>query len=133
MGSIVVIEPAQDYQKGEIITFADLDNPKNSITHRIEKVKKDDGRLSFVTKGDANDALDSKEVVPGQVLGKMIFSIPFLGYPVSFAKTKEGLIILVIIPAIIIVYSEILNIKKEIKRILKRRNEKQKTKAKKEA
>jgi len=79
------------------------------------------GQIEYVTKGDANDAPDSQAVAEELVLGKTIFSIPLLGYPVSFAKTREGLIILIVIPATMIIYSEILNIKNEAKRLIQER------------
>lgn len=116
-GSVVVVKPADEYHKGDVITFVDLNNPKDSVTHRVFEVQEDTGRITFITKGDANDAPDTEKVLKGQVLGRMLFNIPFLGYPVSFAKTKEGLVLLVIVPAVIIIYSELLNIKKELAKI----------------
>jgi hypothetical protein len=47
----------------------------------------------------------------------MEFAIPLMGYVISFARTREGLIILVIVPAVIIVYSEILNIKTQLVKV----------------
>ena len=41
-------------------------------------------------------------------------SVPLLGYPVSYAKTTPGIILLIIIPAVIIIYDEIQKIRKEI-------------------
>jgi len=36
---------------------------------------------------------------------------------VTFAKSKEGFLLLIVIPATLIIYSEILNIKNEIKKL----------------
>lgn len=126
-GTLVVSKPADDYQVGHVITFkAEKDrlikNPKYTTTHRVFEVKETIlGQTEYVTKGDANDTPDSKPVAEDLVLGKTIFSIPFLGYPISFAKTKEGLIILIVIPATMIIYSEILNVKNEAKRLIQER------------
>lgn len=116
-GSIVIVQPAAEYQPGEVITFIDPDTPKNSITHRLIEEKDDNGRVTFVTKGDANEAPDNKEVRQDWVLGKVILTVPFLGFPVAFAKTLPGLIILIIVPAVVIIYSEILVIQREIKKM----------------
>jgi len=128
-GSIVVVKPADKYQKGDIITFENREDPRISTTHRILEVKEKEGRTIFITKGDANNAPDSEGVIKERVLGKVILTIPFLGYPVAFAKTQTGLILLVIVPAVIIIYSELLNIKNEMKKILTR-TKKKKTKGK---
>ncbi len=124
-GSIVVVRPADKYQKGDVITFADLKQPKETTTHRIFEVKDASGSALFITKGDANKAPDMGEVSLSRVTGKVLTAIPFVGYPVNFAKTPTGLIILVIIPAVIIIYSELLNIKNEILRLIKEKHEKE--------
>ena len=115
-GSIVVVKPQSSYQTGDVITFSEKNNPKITTTHRVFGIN--DG--GFITKGDANNSTDSARVATGQIIGKTIFSVPYLGYPVSFAKTQQGLLLLVIIPAIIIIYSEILTIKNEILKLLKK-------------
>jgi len=112
-GSLVIVRPAFNYQKGEIITFQDSRNPQYLVTHRIFEIKGE----NFITKGDANNVADKNEVAKERILGKVVLAIPFLGYPVSFAKTQTGLIVLVIIPAVVIVYSEVLNVQKEIKKL----------------
>lgn len=124
-GSIVVIQPQPNYKKGDIITTSKPADPKVSVTHRIVEVKSKDKKISYVTKGDANKTADTEERLPGQVLGKVLFSIPYLGYPVSFAKTRNGLIVLVIVPATMIIYGELLNIKNELIKLLKRKRKKE--------
>lgn len=119
-GSIVVVVPEKNYQKGDIITFKNPNNTRETLTHRIYGVKTSSG-LAFLTKGDANNAPDLAVVSKSQVMGKTVFALPFLGYPVSFAKTQLGLIVLIIIPSVIIVYSELLNIKKEALKLIRER------------
>lgn len=126
-GSVVVVKPADSYQKGDIITFEDRETKTTSVTHRIVEVKEKDGNKFFVTKGDANDAPDSNEVSQDQIVGKTLFSIPYIGYPVNFTKTLEGLIVLVVIPATLIIYSEIINIKNEAVRLIVERKKRKLT------
>lgn len=117
VGSLIISQKTTGYQAGDVITFKNAPAP---ITHRIAEIKDS----IYTTKGDANDSADTEPVRQEQILGKVVFSLPFLGYPVGFAKTKEGFIGLIVIPATIIVYSEILNIKNEIKKIRRRRRKK---------
>ncbi|MFC1653667.1 signal peptidase I [Patescibacteria group bacterium] len=114
-GSVVIVKPVDYYNLNDIITMS-IPNSKDTVTHRITKVETVDNKTLFTTKGDANDVADLKPTEQENIVGRVMFKIPLLGYPMSFTKTKEGLVILVIIPATIIVYSEILNIKKEIKK-----------------
>ncbi len=122
-GSIVVVKPESIYKEGDVITFKDPNKPKYSITHRIAEIKGD----KFITKGDANKAADNDNIGKNQVLGKLLLAVPFVGYPVNFAKTQNGLIILIIIPAVIIIYSELLNIKNETKRLIEARKKRKLT------
>lgn len=124
IGSVVIVQPASDYKTGDVITVSEPANRKVSLTHRITEVKERDGKTFYVTKGDANETPDSEERPKENVVGKVLFSIPYVGYPISFAKTRDGLVVLVIIPATIIVYSELLNIKNEAQRLLKEKKKK---------
>jgi len=135
-GSVVLVVPRKEYKAEDIITFlanpkADLKDIKATVTHRIVSVHDDEGRATFKTKGDANQTEDREMVTIGQVLGKVMLNIPFLGYAVAFTKTRTGFITLIIIPGTLIVYSELLNIKKELIRLIKEWKKKKKKPAEK--
>ena len=51
------------------------------VIHRIAKVKKSGRSVSYITKGDANNANDSSEVKQSQVNGVVQVKIPFIAYP----------------------------------------------------
>lgn len=124
LGSLIVSKPINDYQEKDVITFTSEKNSKNTITHRLHQITTVDGQTKYITKGDANNVPESNPIEKEMILGKMIFSIPFLGFPVSFAKTKEGLIFLIIIPSVLIIYSELINIKNEVIKKITAKNEK---------
>jgi signal peptidase len=130
-GSVVVVKPANNYEEGEIVTFRAKDSAPNSktgtITHRINEVIEKDGEIVFKTKGDANSSPDTDTVKKANVIGREILSVPYLGYPVTFAKTELGFIFLVIVPATVIIYSELLNIKREAKRLILERKKRKLT------
>lgn len=116
-GSVIVIKPVSSYKIGDIITFGK--NLKTDIptTHRIAEMKAVEGNMVYKTKGDANNTEDSTETKEGEVLGKVLFSIPYLGYVVDFVKKPVGLMLVVVIPAVIVVYDELRKIGKEIKKL----------------
>jgi len=121
-GSLIFSKPMADYAVGDIVTKKTTD-PKITITHRIISKKEVDGKTVFETQGDANKAPDGEKFAKEGIIGKEIISIPYIGYPVSYAKTTPGLILLIIIPAVIIVYDELNKIKKEIGKMWAKKKE----------
>lgn len=111
-GSVILIKPAASYAVGDVVTFPHPSQPKEYITHRIVELK--DGQIT--TKGDANNAADSWAIGTGKIVGKTQFAVPYLGYAVNFAKTPKGFLLLIILPAILIIFNEFLEIKREIEK-----------------
>ena len=70
----------------------------------------------YITKGDANNAPDPKKITKKDIIGKVIFSIPYVGYAVDFARKPIGFIFIVIVPAAIIIFDETKKIYEEIKK-----------------
>jgi len=121
-GSVVLIKNQDTYSVGDIITF--VGGGGDSTTHRVTKTNIVSGKEVFNTKGDANQAEDRETVSIDNILGKTVFTVPYLGYLVSFTKTQKGFIFLIVVPAVIIIFSEILNIKKQILELVEKRKDK---------
>jgi len=111
VGSVAVIKPSEEVKAGDIITFRDPRDPKNLITHRVVEIS-ENGIIK--TKGDANQAPDNWEIKKEDIVGKLLFSIPYLGYAVNFAKKPQGFLLLILFPAILIIINEIWVIKNEL-------------------
>lgn len=109
-GDVVFIKPVASYKTNDIITFNSHQN--FTITHRITQIN--DGL--FTTKGDANQVTDQNQINQSQILGKVFFTIPKIGYFIMFVKSLPGLIALIIIPTTVIIYQEFLEIKKNFKK-----------------
>jgi signal peptidase I len=127
VGSLVFVKAKTNYNKEDIITFfTNLESPKMdykvTTTHRIVDVTQTNGKNYYQTKGDANNAPDRSSVPENYVIGKVMLIIPLVGYLLAFVRTQLGFILLVIIPATIIVYEEIQNIKKELRKLIIKRN-----------
>ena len=82
----------KDPKIGDIITYSLNDS---FVTHRV--VRKEGSTL--ITKGDANDGEDLAPVSTEQVLGTVIFTIPFLGYLAAFMKRRTIFAILILMIA----------------------------------
>ena len=121
-GSIVVIKPQGSYVKNDVISFRDPLQLNTIVTHRIDglSLKKN----NYITKGDANEDRDASEVAKGNILGKVIFTLPFAGFAAEFFKGKAGLLVVLMI-AVVIIFNELLSIKNESFRMLKNRNKRE--------
>jgi signal peptidase I len=124
MGSLIFVKPESDYSVGDVVTRMTSD-VKVTVTHRIVKKEEKDGKIVFDTKGDANNSEDGAIIMQSDIIGKEIFKLPYFGYLVGFAKTMPGIILLIIIPAVIIVYDEINKIKKEFGKLKKKKRPKE--------
>lgn len=115
-GSVVVVRPASDYKIGDIITFGPYSKTKAPTTHRIYEMKVEGGEPIYITKGDANNAPDTREIKKADIVGKVLLSVPYIGYAVDFAKKPIGFALIIIVPAALIIYDEIRKIFNEVKR-----------------
>jgi signal peptidase len=116
MGSVVMVKPVNDYKIGDVITFGPYNKTKAPTTHRIYDIKVEGSQPVYITKGDANNAPDDREITKKDIIGKVLFSIPYLGYAVAFAKKPLGFALIIIVPAAIIILDEVKNIYGEIKK-----------------
>jgi signal peptidase len=115
MGSVVMVKPVADYKIGDVITFGPYSKTKAPTTHRIYDIKVEGGAPVYITKGDANNAPDARELQKKDILGKVLASVPYVGYAVDFAKKPMGFALIIIVPAAIIIYDEIRKIISELR------------------
>lgn len=115
-GSVVVVKPVSDYKIGDVITFGPMSKTKAPTTHRINDIKVVDSQPVYITKGDANNAPDARQITKADIIGKVLFSVPLVGYAVDFAKKPMGFALIIIVPAALIIVDEIKKIINEIKK-----------------
>jgi len=121
-GSIVLMRPAvHPVGVGDVITFGKDTRKDIPTTHRVLEFRSQEGQYVYKTKGDANTDADTNEVSQNLVIGKVIFSIPYLGYILDMAKKPIGFALLIVLPALLIIGDEIHTIWTEIQ---KRRRDK---------
>ncbi|OGK45013.1 signal peptidase I [Candidatus Roizmanbacteria bacterium RIFCSPLOWO2_01_FULL_38_11] len=100
------------YAVGDIISFYNFSEGKETIvTHRIDSL----GGNVYVTKGDANDAVDRQIVRPRLIIGKVIMIIPKIGAYIKFLKSNLGTMMLIILPAVFIITTELRKMKRNMK------------------
>jgi signal peptidase len=113
VGSVVFVQdvPAERVEEGDVITYRD--DGGNYVTHRVVEKHAADTSVRFRTKGDANDARDPEPVYRGDLVGRVMFSIPLIGYVIQFGNTPAGYATLVLVPVMLLVFSELWALYKE--------------------
>ena len=119
LGSIVLTESETNYKTGDIVSFNN--NAGQTVTHRIMEIKTSPGGQSFILKGDANNTADGEEVKKREVIGEVFLTIPYLGRVVAFLRTLPGFLFLIIIPSVIFIGWEIINIKREMEKEIEKK------------
>ena len=92
-GSLIYVKKVDPYtiQEGQPITF--MMNETTVATHRVVGIvpdEEDPTVIRFRTKGDANDAEDGGLVHYKNVIGRPVFSIPYLGYVADYIQHPPG-------------------------------------------
>lgn len=115
-GGIVVVSEADFYNVGEVITFTSqgADIP---TTHRILEKEQIDGVTQIRTKGDANEEADSELITESAIKGKVLFTVPYVGFVLDFARQPIGFALLIVLPGLLIVFDELEKIWREYRRL----------------
>lgn len=108
-GDVILIKTMEEYIEKDVITFKEQE--ERIVTHRIVKETNEAGKKAFITKGDANRSIDNDVVEPAQVLGKVVFIVPKLGFLATFVRTPIGIAVMIMIPGFLIVIDRIIKIK----------------------
>ena len=111
-GSLAFLKPVDPRQisVGDIITYRSPADRSSLTTHRVVEINREGTSLSFTTRGDANDVNDQQPVYPENVVGEVVYTLPYLGYLMNFGQTRTGVLALVIVPGILIIIFEIKNL-----------------------
>jgi len=102
VGALIVTKPipATQFKPGDIVTFHYKQVGNDLVTHRVMEIKRDAGRVNFVTKGDANFAEEQWHVNADTKLGKTQFHINFVGRIVSLVGDKYVRVVALLLGAI---------------------------------
>ena len=71
---------------GDVITYRISGD--TFVTHRIVEI--DTTAQSVITKGDANDVVDGSPVAFNQIVGRVDFHVPLLGYVSIYIKESDS-------------------------------------------
>ncbi|MGW6696023.1 signal peptidase I [Rhodococcus sp. NPDC054953] len=107
-GTLIVVksEDPAALTAGDVITFQKESGKLDVVTHRIIEIRANArGEQSFVTQGDANPSRDTNPVVPGQIRGKLWYSVPFMGYVNSLITGQQRSVLIVVVVGGLFLYA----------------------------
>lgn len=104
-GSVIYVKTVDPFtiEEGQVITFMMDEN--TVATHRVVGIVPDEDDptvIRFRTKGDANNAEDGTLVHYKNVIGTPVFTIPGLGYLVSYIQQPPGLYVAITAVAVLV-------------------------------
>lgn len=93
VGSLIYVKKVDPstLKEKDPITFRLSDD--TIATHRIVEIVYEENNpkeYKFRTKGDANEDVDANLVEPNKVLGKALFTVPYLGYLATYIQSYPG-------------------------------------------
>ncbi len=101
-GTLIITDStaAEDVEVGDVISFTVAKN--TVVTHRV--TKNDTENELIYTKGDMNDSEDSSPVAYNNVLGCVVFGIPYIGNGALYLRKKYVKIALIVLLALLAIY-----------------------------
>jgi signal peptidase len=101
-GSLIYVKPCapEDVRVGDAITFV-LNEDLDVVTHRVISI--DAENEHFYTQGDANDAPDGAPVYFKNLIGRPVFTIPYLGYVSHWVSNPPGMYLAIAIAIVLVV------------------------------
>ena len=107
-GALIVVKPTPnaDLKVGDVITFQPVSGEPAVVTHRIEAIFYTvEGERSIRTRGDANNVADPTLLVPEQIRGRVIYSVPYLGQVNSVINGQSRSILITVVASGLAVYA----------------------------
>lgn len=103
-GSIVFYtkRDAAKVKVGDIIVFAKPGQANEKVTHRVYQIGNGTNGRYFITKGDANGAIDDWRIPAVGTGWVASFHVPYVGYALADLQSQTGRILLLLIPAILL-------------------------------
>lgn len=114
-GDLIIcqVKDAEEVQVRDVISFFDpAGNGTSVVTHRVIEIKSEDGRIAFITQGDANNTADARPVPAEKLVGVYHTRIAGVGNVIMFMQTTQGLLLCVVLPIVLLMGYDMLRRRK---------------------
>ncbi len=103
-GSLLIIEPEppQSIKLGDIIEFHAPWANGTLYAHKVVAIEEVNGQIYFKTRG-VNNPVDDPGMVPGSdLVGIVVYHIPYLGYPLIYGRVTAAVVMMGIISSMLL-------------------------------
>jgi signal peptidase len=114
-GDVVIAMPMAplDVRPGDIVSFNDPARGGKLITHRVRHMRQVGSKVNFITRGDANTGVERWRISTNHKISRTVLTLPKLGRVLVFARTRAGLLLLVLVPLLLLGTLEVASIWKD--------------------
>lgn len=115
----------QEIKENDVISFYSQDPSLDGAvnTHRVVSIKEENGKCSFVTKGDNNNVVDAYDVESQYLIGRVVASSKVIGKVSRLVANPLIFIPIILIPLAVILISNLLGTIHMAKRIAREEEE----------
>ena len=95
-GGLILMKRGEgrDYSVGSVVTFHVPGQGALIVTHRVaRRFLVGNGTVMMNTKGDANPAVDAWVITSGNIIGKQVGYLPYIGYVIEALKSPIGFLV----------------------------------------
>ena len=108
VGSLAIYKAQAAYYPGEVVAYQSGDGDDTKlIIHRLVEKRAEAEKIVYLAQGDATQYLSSQPVFAGQVKGKVIGSVPQLGYVLGWFRGRVGITIMIFTCLVLLLISEL--------------------------
>lgn len=126
-GDVVIVKSTDtdSLKAGDIITFKStaLNNYGEIVTHKIREVTVYEGEKAFITYGTTTNSDDDYPALASRVIGKYSFKLPGAGKFFDFLKSPTGYVVLILLPFVYLIVTQVVNCLKLVKKYKKEQGE----------
>jgi signal peptidase len=103
-GDVVVVRSTRpsEVRLGDVVMFRDVRHPDRLITHRVQGLSFTGARAAFVTKGDANTAVERWKVARDGWIARVVYRIPKIGQVSLGVQDPLVRLFLIVMPAVLL-------------------------------
>ena len=94
-------------QVGDVVTFRDPEDQSRLITHRVRRIRREGSHLWFLTRGDANNTFEHWRIAADGELGRVVYTVPWVGHLAVLTHTGLGLGLFLVVPLLLLGLDEL--------------------------
>jgi signal peptidase len=101
VGDVVVVKRIHplDARPGDVVTFRDPEHAGRLITHRVRRIHARGDNVTFVTRGDANNASERWRIRADGELSRALYRVPEIGRAFVAARSHRAPLVIFLLAA----------------------------------